>query len=390
MKTRWLYIAKGFLIMLMLGTVYSWSVFRQPLESLYGIGTALSGLPYMVALMSYALLMMLTGRVMHKYEPRHLIHFGAALVALGWGLSAIAPNILALTLTYGLITGSGVGIVYGVPMAIAAQWYPDRKGLAVGLVLVGFGLSPLITAPLARWLVDQGGVQTTFLVLGLVFGILLFLLGLGMKMPDTHKGHSQGQGQGQAPRMTKSLWALYINFLLGTLIGLTLIGKTSTIGLAMLDSSASEMAIWVSVFALFNGVGRPIFGYLTDRTSPKTAMLLAYGLVILASITLLVPLPGVSKTLPFALAFGLYWMSLGAWLAIAPAATLKIVGIEAYSRTYGVIFTAYGIGAVLGTASAGVLLDWFGDYRLIIGSILGLGLIGSLWTYFNIKLPGEA
>lgn len=161
--------------MMFLGTVYSYSVFRVSLEDVFMIGSALSGLPYMFALAFYAVFMLIIGKYMRDYHPRTLLFVGGYLVALSWILSSFVGNIYVLTLTYGLIGGAGVGIAYGVIMNIIAQWFPDKKGLATGLVLLGFGLSPLVTAPLARTLVESFGVMETFLILGMSFDYFTFL-----------------------------------------------------------------------------------------------------------------------------------------------------------------------------------------------------------------------
>lgn len=384
---RWRYIASGLVMMLCLGTVYSWSVFRSTIESHYQVGSALSGMPYMVALMSYAIAMMLTGRVLDRVRPTWVIWFGSLWVSLGWILSAWAPNIWALTATYGLMSGSGVGIIYGVPMATVAKWYPERKGFAVGLVLMGFGVSPLLTAPIARGMVTALGLQPTFLWLGLAFGLVLALCGSVLKNPtDSVNGaetlnspksleSSEPLESTAEPSLDKAaLMRLYVNFLLGTLIGLTLIGKTSTMGAYVTGEPQEALALWLSLFAVFNGLGRPLFGWLVDCYSPRVAMLLAYWSVVAGSVLILAE--GLPAMLRFVLAFSLYWMSLGAWLAIAPATTQRLVGARHYSRVYGAIFTAYGLGAVLGTLAAGVLLDWLGDFRLVIYGILFVALVG--------------
>ena len=106
-KARWLHVILGMVIMMALGTVYSWSVFRLPVEELYNVGAAQSGLPYMTALLFYSLFMFLTGRFLNTWSPRKTILTGVLLVSIGWILSAFAPNIQALTVTYGVISGAG-------------------------------------------------------------------------------------------------------------------------------------------------------------------------------------------------------------------------------------------------------------------------------------------
>lgn len=391
-KARWLYVILGLVIMMALGTVYSWSVFRLPVEALYNVGAAQSGLPYMTALSFYSLFMFLTGRFFNTWSPRKTILTGVLLVSIGWILSAFAPNIQILTVTYGVISGAGVGIVYGAPLAVVTRWFPEKKGLVIGLVLLGFGLSPLLTAPLARALVEQYGVTKTFLILGVVFGVLLPVLAMPFKYPgidDAEVGEASRANAGArdmtSAEMVKSanFKGLYFNFIIGTMIGLTMIGLTNSIGIELVGMAQKDVVLFISVFAVFNGVGRPVFGWLTDRLSAKTAMLLSYAQIITAAVLMLSAKNG-SVGL-FAAAFSLFWFNVGGWLAIAPTATNNMYGPKHYSQNYGIVFTAYGIGAVLGVSSSGLLLDTFHNYDYIFYLVIASCLIGALLTLMLLK-----
>ena len=225
-KRRYQFIVLGITIMMFLGTVYSYSVFRVSLEDVFMIGSALSGLPYMFALAFYAVFMLIIGKYMRDYHPRTLLFVGGYLVALSWILSSFVGNIYVLTLTYGLIGGAGVGIAYGVIMNIIAQWFPDKKGLATGLVLLGFGLSPLVTAPLARTLVESFGVMETFLILGMSFAIILPFLSIPIRYPEqtdlTHINVPKTDHSTEHNLTTKEMLAtssfkgVYFTFIIGT------------------------------------------------------------------------------------------------------------------------------------------------------------------------------
>lgn len=387
LRGEWLYVFLGLVIMMMLGTVYSWSVFRLPVEELYSVGAAQSGLPYMTALLFYSLFMFLTGRYFKGWSPRATILVGSLLVSAGWILSAFAPNIQVLTVTYGVISGAGVGIAYGAPLAVVTRWFPEKKGLVIGLVLLGFGLSPLVTAPLARMLVEQYGVARTFLVLGIVFGMLLPMLSMPFKYPESEgaegggsSGVSAGARDVTSAEMMKSanFKGLYLNFIIGTMIGLMMIGLTSSIGTELIGMAQKDVVLFISIFAVFNGIGRPVFGWLTDRLSAKTAMLLSYAQIITAAGLMLSAKNGSIGL--FAVAFAIFWFNVGGWLAIAPTATNNMYGPKHYSQNYGIVFTAYGIGAVLGVSSSGLLLDAFQNYDYIFYLVIASCLMGSLLT----------
>jgi OFA family oxalate/formate antiporter-like MFS transporter len=390
---RWIYVFLGIIIMMCLGTVYSWSVFRISIEKSFDIGSTQSGLPYMVSLAFYSLFMFLTGKYLDKYSPRMIISLGALLVALGWILSAYAPNIYVLTITYGVIIGAGVGIAYGSPMTVVAKWFPEKKGLVVGLVLIGFGLSPLITAPLARNLIENYGITKAFLILGISFGLIIPLLSYPFRYPTDSENKSLESTSStknyidniNTSKMIKSknFKGLYFNFIIGTMIGLMLIGMTSNVGVELIKLSPKTVALLMTVFAIFNGIGRPIFGLLTDKLSFKKAMLISYGLIIIAALLMLMANEG--SLVLFSIAFSIFWFNLGGWLAIAPTSTLAMYGTKHYSQNYGVVFTAYGIGAIIGVLASGLLMDVLNNYHSIFYFVIGLCVTGIFLSQSMIK-----
>ena len=391
-KKRWIFIVLGIIVMMLLGTVYSYSVFRVGLERELQIGAAESGLPYMVALAFYALFMFFSGKYIEKFKPQTILIFGSLLVSLGWILSSFVSNIFLLTITYGCISGAGVGIAYGVPMAVIAKWFPDKKGLAVGLILIGFGLSPLITAPIARALVENYGVMQAFLILGLSFGVILPVLACAFRYPSGDEGlsfqlkkkdnHNQMEISLKEMIRSRSFKGVYLNFIIGTMIGLMIIGMTTSVGLDYFELEASRVASLMAIFAIANGLGRPIFGWFTDRYSPRRAMLVSYLLITAAAIGL-VALD--NHMIVYIITFSIFWFNLGGWLAIAPTATLKLYGSKNYSENYGLVFTAYGIGAIAGVSTSGLLLDYYGDYQYVFYYIIGLCLFGAILTSTLIK-----
>lgn len=390
---RWWYVFLGIIIMLCLGTVYSYSVFRFPIEELFNIGSTQSGMPYMIALAFYAFFMFITGKYIDKYNPRSILLLGGFLVSIGWILSAYAPNIFVLTVTYGVISGAGVGIAYGVPMTVISRWFPEKKGLAVGMVLIGFGLSPLITAPLARNLIENYGIMNTFRILGICFGIIISILSFPFRYPSESgqlslkltRNTNDNLSEMNTSSMIKSdsFKGLYINFMIGTTIGLMLIGLTSSVGTELIGLSPKFVATLMALFAISNGIGRPIFGWITDKFSSNNAMYLSYCLIIFSAFLILLAKEG--TIILYSISFSIFWFNLGGWLAIAPTSTLALFGIKDYSQNYGVVFTAYGIGAVFGVLSSGRLIDLFQDYRYVFYYVIILCLIGILTTSKLIK-----
>lgn len=399
---RWQFIVIGILIFLCLGTVYSWSIFRKPIEDIYQINATQSGLPYMFFLFFYALFMPLAGGAIDRVSPRLMTLIGGLLVGGGWIMAGFAGNILVLILTYGLLAGGGVGITYGVPIAVVARWYPDRKGFVVGLTLLGFGLSPFVTAPLASWLIGLYGPLRTFQLLGTGFVIIISVLALFLRFPRTEgkvsnerevttgpeiqkPGVSRSTGQDRIFRMP-TFWGLWFCFLIGTVIGLMAIAISSPVAIEVLGLGQGRAALLISMFAVFNGLGRPLYGWLTDRYSPKFAAALSFLMIITASLIMLTA--GKYSVFFYGTAFSLLWLNLGGWLAIAPAATGVFFGPENYSKNYGFLFTAYGVGAIGGTFLSGRLRDILGSYLYVFYPTILLAVLGLVLSCRFLKRPG--
>lgn len=384
---RLIILLAGIIIYICLGTVYSWSIFRKPLENLLNIGATQSGFPYMTFLALFSLLMAISGSFISKYPPNLIILIGGTAVGLGWILSGFVSNINLMTITYGILGGGGVGITYGVPIAVISRWFPDKKGLAMGLVISGFGLSPLITAPLARYLIDIYGPLQTLKILGFIFLILIISLGSLFKFPPENLSPITNQNVVSREIDTKSMlknkkfYGLWTCYMIGTLIGLMIIGITSPVGEELIRLEPKFIARIISLFAIFNALGRPLFGWLTDKIYPLKASILSYILVIVASIIML----SSPSLFTYILAFSLLWLNLGAWLAIAPTATIIFFGQKHYSKNYGIVFTAYGIGALLGVSISGILRDILGTYLYVFYLLFLLGLTGILIAFLFLR-----
>lgn len=383
-------IILGAVVNLCLGAVYSYSVFRLPLEQELAINPAASGFPYMVFLAMFALTMPFAGFLLERIGPRATALTGGMLTAGGWLLAGYAGGIGQITLTYGVLGGIGVGITYGVPLALAARWFPQRPGLAAGITLLGFGMSPFVTAPLAGFLIETLGVLAAFRIMGVGFAAVITLCALPMHLPAA-ASHSTSQAAGVSPReMLRStrFWGLWICFTLGTVVGLTAIGITSPVAQVAGGMSSAAAATAVSIMAIFNGIGRPLFGTLTDNIGIRRAAQTAFGVIAAAAALMLLvwQLPAEAAALRivmFGTSFAGLWLVLGGWLAIAPAATTQMFGRRFYSRNYGFVYTAYGAGAIIGTVLSGALYDLFGGYQMLFAALLGAGIVGLL---VSIKL----
>ncbi len=399
-RGRWLFIAAGFFINICLGSVYAYSVFRNPVQELFGSSTFESGLPFMVFLACFAILMFFGGRLLGTLGPKKVGMIGGVLVGGGWILSGILPqaipSIWTLVFTYGIIGGSGVGLAYGGPIAVATRWFPDRKGLAVGLTIAGFGASPFITANLARPLIENNGPLQTFMFMGIVFLGVVIVLSTLLRFPsaDWKPAGLSAATASRAPRpelepaqmvKTSTFWGLFLVYTIGCLAGLMAIGISSPVGTETIQLDATAAAAMVGVFALFNGAGRPLFGWLTDRITPRWASTLSMIVIFVASLVMLKAASGAVAL--YTVCFAALWLCLGGWLAIGPTSTTTFFGAKNYARNYSYVFFGYGIAAILANIISGQSKDLFGSYDVAFMIVAGLAVVGAVLSIVLLKPP---
>lgn len=354
-----------------------------------------SNLPFMLFLGFFSITMFFGGKMMAKLGPKRLALIGGVIVGLGWALSYFASNIFMLMLTYGVIAGSGVGLAYGCPVSLGARWFPDKKGLAVGLMLAGFGGSALITANIANAMIPGVGLFTTFLYFGIAFTIILVVLSLPFKFPEAGwkpAGWTPAAGAAATTdftaaemRKTGTFWGLFLCYIIGCLAGLMAIGISAPVGQEIIKIDAATAAMLTGVFAIFNAVGRPLFGTLTDKITPKWAGVLNMALILCVSLLMLSA--GEGDVVLYVVAFCGFWLCLGGWLAIAPAATAAFFGMKNYALNYGVVFFAYGLGAIAGGLISGFAKDLFGSFTVAFYPTAGLAALGIVLAMVFIKPP---
>jgi MFS family permease len=400
-KGRWMLVVLGMVINLCLGSIYSWSVFVRPLTEYFTgtLGQQVTAsdilLPFSVFLAFFAIAMPFTGKYIEQYGPRNVTIVGGVLTGLGWLLASFANSVPMLYVMYGVIGGIGVGIAYGVPVAVSARWFPDRRGLAVGLTVLGFGFSALITANLAGYFIGAYGVMNTFRIFGIAMIILTILLAMPLKFPEagwkpagwTPPAPLAGQhvtvefNRSQMLK-TSSFYALWACYFIGCLAGLMAISIAKPVGTDVgIETGLATML--VGFFAVFNGGGRPVFGALTDKFTPRNAAMVSFVLIALASLLMW----QVQSVLVYIIAFAVLWGCLGGWLTIAPTTTGSYFGTGDYPRCYGVVFLAYGAGAIAGPQLAGFIKTSTGSYLGVFPYVLALAVIGMVIAFTMLKPP---
>lgn len=392
-ERRWTVLLGGFLLSLMGGMAYSWGSFVIPLIQDWGWTATQANLPFAVMIIVFALVMIPGGWLQDRIDPRKIATIGSFVFLLGYGLSGMlrwfhTPGWLVFS--YGLIVGIACGLTYACVAPTARKWFPDHPGFAVSISVMGFGLSAVAFAPLTPKMIKIWDVDGSLWVLGLFVTVVSLIGARLIKNPpadfDPFPAKDNSEAEiGEEPtavvdvppgEFVKSpifylLW-LALAMVIGG--GLTAIGLIPSYGESELDLMPTVAAITVSVYSLANGLGRPLVGYIADRVGSFRVMIVVYIIQALAFIAL----PYVAVNLPLlilcALLLGIGYATT---FALFPALVAEGFGPKYLGINYGLVFSAFGLGAVTNIIGSS-LLDSTGSFTpafLLAGGTTLVGLI---------------
>ncbi len=384
---------------------YAWGVFVVPLQREFGWTTTQATLPFTVFMVVFALSMVPGGRLQDRWGPRKVAALGAGVFLVAYTLAFLVRFIrtpLWLVGTYGVVGGVACGLTYACVAPPARKWFPDRPGLAISLAVAGFGLAAAVLAPLkADLLIPTWGVEGTLLFLGLlVFGGSLLAAGIVRNPPPgwAPPGYDPANMQTKrfiavraelSPRQIVqrpefyALWGAFALVMIGGLMALKVI---PTYGERVVGLAPGAAALATSLFSLLNGVGRPLAGLLGDRFGPVRVMTITYALQTLVFLTF----PGVAVSqVPLYVFSALLGWGYAVTLALFPAVTSLMFGVKHLGANYGLVFTAFGAGA-LGSALGPWLYDATQSYTpafLLAGLSAGGSLLLTWIMRANDRLP---
>jgi OFA family oxalate/formate antiporter-like MFS transporter len=394
-KNRWFVIIGAILIQLCLGGIYAWSVFRKPLQGPpSNLTPTQATLPFAFVLISFALATIIGGRWQDKKGPTIVAITGGILLGLGLFLSGITKSFLGILISYGIISGFGIGLAYVCPISVGVKWFPDMRGLITGIAVAGFGAGALILAPLARKLIDTYNVFNTFIILGIAFLILVIIGALILRNPPegwkpegwTPPPTSSSTAYSYSPSemlKTYQFYLIWLIYFFGCATGLMIIGQTSPIGQELANLTKETAAFAVSILAIFNALGRIFWGKISDSLGRMKTLFLMFLICGIA-----VFLYTIIPSLPLYYWFGISLVGLcfGGYLAVFPAVTADFYGTKNVGVNYGLVFTAYGVGGLLGNIFAPQVLEKTKSYNLAFITAGILCILGAIITLI-IKQP---
>ncbi len=362
----YLVIFAGFCINLSFGILYAWSIFSSHLIEKYGWSSTQASLPYTLAIFMFALLMIPGGKLQDRLGARVVVSIAGVLIGGGLLTASIFNSPLGITVAFGLLAGGGIGLGYSATTPIAIKWFPpEMKGLVTGVVVTGFGLASLFIAPLTTYLLSSYGLMNSFRFLGLLFGMVVFSFAQLLQKPlanNENNKHFQDKFNAtedydwKAMIRTKLFYQLWIMFAAGSLAGLMLIGHLSKI--AVLQTGTNTGSILVAAVAVFNALGRPVAGVVSDKIGRVQTMIILY---VLQGITLLA-FQYFNSFYALLAGSAIITFSYGAMLAVYPSTIGDQYGTKNLGSNYGILFTAWGVGGLAGPLLAAMILDSTGGY----------------------------
>jgi OFA family oxalate/formate antiporter-like MFS transporter len=396
---RWYVVIGAVLIQLCLGAIYAWSVFTpkltMPLDKggMYGFSATQAAWIFSVGLLVFSVVMILSGRMIAKTGPRKLASIGGIILGIGYILGGFfGSSFFAQLLFIGIIGGAGIGLAYVVPIAVGVKWFPDKKGMVTGLAVAGFGFGATIWVKSAgSWfaLIDNlnffglGGVQSVFLLYGVIFLVAVILGSIVMVdppagyvpegwTPPEPAAATAGANQGTAALgminfesgemlKTPQFYMTWVTFLFSAIAGLMVIYCIKLFGIDALkasgmtvDAASAAAGTAMALYAIFNGLGRIVWGSASDKLGRKMSiflMCLFQGIIMLLFYKM--------GSTPLLLTVGacIIGFNFGGNFALFPAITADYFGNKNVGLNYGFIFVSYGIAGVIGPQIAGYFKD---------------------------------
>lgn len=390
-KDGWKVLLAGLCINLTIGVVYSWSVIKKALVSEWGWTNSDASLPYTVAIVSWAFCNYFAGTLQDKIGPKKVVTLGVVFTGLGLILSSFVSSVPLLVVSYGILTGAGIGFAYASVTPPAYKWFHStKKGMVAGIVVSGMGLASLYIAPLTTMLLHRYGISRTFLIFGIFILVAGTLIAQQIKNPPT--GYVPPI-PANAPKVvaikagtnftwkemirTKQFYLFWLMFAFASSAGLMIIGNIATI--AKTQALMENGFFLVGLLAIFNASGRLAAGFLSDKIGRVPTMIIVF---VLQGVNMLM-FANYSTPLTISIGTALAGIGYGALLSLFPSATADYYGVKNFGGNYGILYTAWGIAGTMGPIIAGIVVDRTGSYNLayiISAAMLGAALLLALIT----------
>jgi OFA family oxalate/formate antiporter-like MFS transporter len=396
--SRWLQLAIGVICMAMIANLqYGWTLFVDPIDTKYHWGRPAIQLAFTIFVVTETWLIPFEAWFVDRYGPKLMVVFGAIMMILAWVLNSYASSLYML---YGgaVLAGLGAGSIHGTCFGNALKWFPDRRGLAAGVTAAGFGAGAALTVVPVTKMIASSGYEQTFFTFGIAQGLVVLFLSLFLRkcdrlIPAKRKIDRLPQTKIDfAPLETLRqpvFWAMYVVFVMVAIGGVMMAAqvapiahdyKIASVPVSLLGFKMAALAFAISIDRIFDGLGRPLFGLVSDYIGRENTMFIAFNFGALALLTLCVY---GQNPVVFVLASGLFFGVFGEIYSLFPATSGDTFGFKYAATNNGMLYTAKGVAALL-VPVASLLADRYGWYA-VFGIAVGLNITAGLLIIFIVK-----
>ncbi|PLC47406.1 OFA family MFS transporter [Lacticaseibacillus paracasei] len=383
-KRRYLVAIGGILLHLMIGSVYAWSVFTGPIAKQTGWALSSVTVAFSIAIFFLGMSAAFMGRLVERFGPRLTGTVAALLYGSGILLTGLAVQLESLPLLYigyGVVGGLGLGAGYVTPVSTIIAWFPDKRGLATGMAIMGFGFAAMLTGPIAQNLIAGIGLVPTMYVLGTAYLLIMLTAAQVIRKPrpgevpaaDIAKSVSltgTAMTANQAVK-TRSFRYLWLMFFINITCGIGLVAVASPMAQQQTGMSAATAAMMVGVVGLFNGFGRLAWATLSDLIGRP----LTYTLIFTVDVAMLAGILVFSSPLLFGSALCLIMSCYGAGFSVIPAYLGDVFGTKQLGAIHGYVLTAWAVAGVVGPTLLSLSDQYFHSYTYSLIFFVALELV---------------
>jgi OFA family oxalate/formate antiporter-like MFS transporter len=397
---RWLQLAMGVVCMAMIANLqYGWTLFVDPIDAKFHWGRAAIQLAFTLFVVTETWLVPIEAWFVDKYGPRAVVMFGGIMIAIAWVMNSNADSLVLLYLA-AIIGGIGAGSVYGTCVGNALKWFPDRRGLAAGATAAGFGAGAAITVvPIAN-MIAASGYQAAFFAFGIGQGVIVFILAFFLRKPSRampakkkQLNLPQTKIDFTPPQVLRSpiFWALYLVFVMVAAGGLMTAAQIAPIAkdfkianepVGLLGFQMAALTFAISLDRIFDGFGRPFFGWVSDHIGRENTMCLAFAL---EGVAMALWLACRGDPLLFVLLSGVVFFGWGEIFSLFPSTLTDTFGTRNATRNYGCLYMAQGIGAIFGGPMASLLHEATGTWSSVFGVAITADFLTALLAIAALK-----
>ncbi|WP_029420684.1 oxalate/formate MFS antiporter [Alicyclobacillus macrosporangiidus] len=409
-STRWVQLVLGIVCMMAISSPqYTWTLFVGDLQSRFDVGLTVLQVTFTLLVVVQTWFSPVQAYLIEHFGPRRLIAFGGVLTGFSWVLAAFAQSVFALYLSYGVMGGLGTGIVYVGIVGLMVRWFPDRRGLASGLVAAGYGMGAILTTFPITHSLKAYGYASTLVWFGVVQGMVVLVAAQGLKKPPTTSVVSDKRDRGDAqevsfatdthdmshpPQVVLRTPLFWLMFLMMSLLSTSGLMITSEVGPFAKDFGVSGALVFgmsalplsLTLSRLANGLTRPFFGWVSDRIGREATMTLAFTLEA-GAILLLLGLR--NHPVAFVLLTSLAFFGWGEIFSLFPATLTDTFGPRYATQNYGFLYIAQGIGSLLGGPFSAYLREVTGSWTPVFLLVASLDLLTAFLAFVVLR-PARA